>query len=453
MNKFTEHTDVLVIGGGTAGTIAAIQAARAGVRTTMVEADGQLGGTTTSRGVHSIGYFHAWGRQVIAGIGWELVTRTKELDNDPFPDYINPPKPADGKTPPEGRPSHYTHLNRCLFPLIAEEAAVAAGVNLHFRELATDVRQDGDLWKVTCIGKGIKRVISAVELIDCTGDADLVGMLGFAREKGEPCQPGTLEFKLTGINVKNLEMAEIIEERYQAALRTGQLLENDYNRMHNHPFMQFLYSQGWNAQHVPGADSSTSASQSQANIAGRASLLRLLRFVKTLKGCENVRLEWASQDSAIRETYRIIGEMRVTREDYMRGRVFPDAVCWSIFFIDLHEDQGGITEFLPKGTVPTIPLGALIPRGSRNLLVAGRCLSSDRLANSALRIQPSCMAMGQAAGAAAALGVQLGKASRDVPMPALRLLLREHKALVPMTDDVPEGESAHATHPTSKRSA
>jgi hypothetical protein len=81
--------------------------------------------------------------------------------------------------------------------------------------------------------------------------------------------------------------------------------------------------------------------------------------------------------------------------------------------------------------VPTIPLGALVPRGSERLLVAGRSVSSDRLANSALRVEASCMAMGQAAGAAAALGAQLGVPSRHVPLEDIRALLREHGAIVP----------------------
>jgi hypothetical protein len=81
--------------------------------------------------------------------------------------------------------------------------------------------------------------------------------------------------------------------------------------------------------------------------------------------------------------------------------------------------------------VPSIPLRALIPLGSRHLLVAGRCLDSERRAHSGLRVQASCMAMGQGVGAAAALGVKLGCASREVPMPELRALLRQHGAIVP----------------------
>jgi hypothetical protein len=86
---------------------------------------------------------------------------------------------------------------------------------------------------------------------------------------------------------------------------------------------------------------------------------------------------------------------------------------------------------LGEGVVPTVPLGALIPKGSRNLLVAGRCVSSDRLANSGLRVQAPCMAMGQAAGVAAALAAKTGTTPRSVPLQSIRRVLAEHRAIVP----------------------
>jgi hypothetical protein len=86
---------------------------------------------------------------------------------------------------------------------------------------------------------------------------------------------------------------------------------------------------------------------------------------------------------------------------------------------------------LGEGTVPTVPLRALIPKGSRNLLVAGRCVSSDRLANSGLRVQAPCMAMGQAAGVAAALAAKAGTSPLEVPLTDIRRVLAEHGAIVP----------------------
>ena len=86
MNR-NEHCDVIVIGGGTAGVVAATQAGRAGAKVLLVEKTGMLGGTTTTGGVNFPGLFHAWGRQVIAGIGWELVTRCVTETGGTLPDF------------------------------------------------------------------------------------------------------------------------------------------------------------------------------------------------------------------------------------------------------------------------------------------------------------------------------------------------------------------------------
>jgi hypothetical protein len=196
-------------------------------------------------------------------------------------------------------------------------------------------------------------------------------------------------------------------------------------------FVNFLASGGDNAQHVFDADSSTAATQTQANIAGRRSLLRLLRFVRTLPGCDQAQVQRMMQETAVRETYRIVGQTLITHDDYTSGRRFDDAVCYSFYPIDLHNRDGVVPKPLAPGTVATVPLGALVPQGSRHLLVAGRSVSSDRLANSALRVQASCMAMGQAAGAAAALAVRDGVTPAAVDLTELHNLLRQHDAIVP----------------------
>ena len=111
--------------------------------------------------------------------------------------------------------------------------------------------------------------------------------------------------------------------------------------------------------------------------------------------------------------------------------MFDDAVCYSFYPIDLHDRHGVAPKPLARGTVPTVPLRALVPKGSRNLLVAERSVSSDRLANSALRVQACCMAMGQAAGAASALAARNGTTPTSVPLDEIHSLLRQHAAIVP----------------------
>jgi hypothetical protein len=183
---------------------------------------------------------------------------------------------------------------------------------------------------------------------------------------------------------------------------------------------------------VPGADSTTSESHTAANIQGRINLLKLLRTLRSFPGCENLRILDVKTETAVRETFRIDGEYKMTREDYVGGKVFEDAISHSFYPIDLHREGKSIyQEFLKPDVVANIPLRALVPRQSRNFLVAGRCVSSDRLANSALRVQASCMGMGQAAGAAAALASRQNVSPLDVPIAEVRRMIEAHGGIIP----------------------
>jgi glycine/D-amino acid oxidase-like deaminating enzyme len=417
----TTDVDVLVVGGGTAGAVAAIQAARAGARTAILERGPQLGGTMTTGGVAFPGLFHAWGRQIIAGIGWELVSKTVALGGGTMPDF----------TRPYGR-AHWRHqipLSGELYAALAEEACLEAGVALFYYELPIQALEEEGRWRIDAVGKGLRHELTAQQVVDCTGDADVVRLAGYRCLREMETQPGTLRFRFGGYEVDELD-GPVIEGRYHQAVASGELHPGDVSHVEG-PFMAFLRSGGENAQHVLGADSTTSSSQTQANIAGRQSMLRLLRFLRTLPGCEGARLLSMAPETAVRETTRIVGETTVTIEDYVAGHLYPDAVCYAFYPVDLHTEEGVTPRQLPEGTVATIPLRALIPAASRNLLAAGRCVSSDRLANSALRVQAPCMAMGQAAGAVAALAALQTITPNRVPFAQLAGLLGAHGALVP----------------------
>ncbi|MBO7532720.1 MAG: FAD-dependent oxidoreductase, partial [Victivallales bacterium] len=160
--------------------------------------------------------------------------------------------------------------------------------------------------------------------------------------------------------------------------------------------------------------------------------MRLFRFLKKQKGFENLEFKLAAAECGVRESRTVQGLQTITVDDYVDGRVFDNAVCYSYYPVDLHDaKQGLVNRKIQPGHVPTVPLGALIPKGLSNFMVAGRILSSDRLANSALRIQATCMATGQAAGAAAALAIQHGCEPADVNLDELRRVLQENHAIVP----------------------
>ncbi len=410
--------DVLVVGGGTAGTIAAIQAGRLGARTILVEAGSQLGGTTTTGGVDIPGLFHAWGKQVIAGIGWELVTRTVEMNSGSLPDFKKPTGRQHWK--------HQVRLCGALYAALAEEACVKAGVQLRYYEFPAAVERTGDGWMIRLAGKGTNVEIAAKQLVDCTGNASVVGMIGLPRQREETTQPGTLIYRLGGYDVSALDL-KALQAKANAAVKAGTLKPTDFNKS----IAGFLRGGGENAMHVPGADSSNSETHTATNIRGKQSLLRVLRFLKQEPGFAALRIERLQSETGVRETFRIVGETTVTVKDYTAGRVFDDAVAYSFYPIDLHVEHGVKPEHLKEGIVPTIPLGALIPKGCKNLMVAGRCLSSDRLANSALRVQASCMAMGQAAGVTAALAAKAATTPLNVPLADIRRKLLEHSAIVP----------------------
>ncbi len=414
----TIKADVLVIGGGTAGAIAAIQAGRLGARTVLVEAGSQLGGTTSTAGVDFPGLFHAWGRQIIAGIGWDLVTATAALNGDRLPDF----------SVPYGRQHsrHQVRIHGGLYAAVAEESCVKAGVHLRYYETPLSIERAGSVWRVHLAGKGTQVEVAARQLVDCTGNAAAIAMIGLPRQREAITQPGTLIFRLTGYRYDPADLSDM-EPKAREAVKAGRLESADFR----HNLRGFLAAGGENATHIPAADSSTSELHSQTNIWGRQSLLRMMRFLRPFPGFEKMRLERLAPEAGIRETFRIVGETTITVDDYTSGRKFPDAVAYSFYPIDLHDEKGIRPQPLNQGTVPTIPLGALIPRSSRDVMVAGRCISSDRLANSALRVQGSSMAMGQVAGAASALAAELNLTPAKIPLTALLKALRAHGAIVP----------------------
>jgi hypothetical protein len=375
--EVANEVDVLVVGGGTAGTIAAIQAGRAGAKTLLLERNFQLGGATTTGGVAFPGLFDAWGKQIISGIGWELVKESVELDGGKLPDFAKVP------------PRHWmnqVHVNQFIYVLLAEEKCQKAGVEIAYYEFPQSIKKTEKGWQVDCVGFGTHRRVTCKQIIDCTGGAEVVGMLGFERLRENERQPGSYLYQL--------------------------------GSAHNPASAQL------HRLYVHGADSTNSRTATLANLTGRKSILENVRKKKQ-------RLMHLQPETGFRESYRILGETLITVNDYTSGRFFEDAISYAFYPVDLHTKSGVKPKPLKSGTLPTIPLRALIPKGSQNIIVAGRCLSSDRLANSALRVQAPCMGMGQAAGVAASLAAKKGTTPLEVPLEEIHALLKEHGQIVP----------------------
>ena len=414
------ETDILVVGGGTAGTIAAIQSGRAGSRTVLVESGSQLGGTTTTGGVSFPGIFHAWGKQIIGGIGWEIVYDCVKMNGDKLPDF--------NVIPDNAAIRHWRHqiaVNSYLYVLLAEEKCLDAGIDIRYYETPVSIEYKKDKWIVNTAGKGTNTQIICNQVIDCTGNALVASMAGFNLLHDDETQPGSFIYKLGGYTYDTLDL-EKIPQQYHAVLRQNRIIVANLSE-HNFPS-----SVPYNYVYVPGADSTTSSSHTRANTEGRTKLLKLLRELQTLPGCETIKITDMKTEAAVRETYRIDGEYKITREDYINGVNFEDAVSNSFYPVDLHRDGQKIyQEFLKPGVVGKIPIRALIPKRSKNFLVAGRCLSSDRMANSALRVQASCMGMGQAAAITAHLAVKKETTPLNVPVKDILSELLKHGAIIP----------------------
>ncbi|MFC3772053.1 FAD-dependent oxidoreductase [Paenibacillus sp. GCM10012303] len=408
--------DIMVFGGGSAGCTAAIQAARAGKRTALVEKNGILGGTTIVASVNFPGLFHAWGKQVIRGIGWEIIERTAELDGAELPDFSVVP------------PRHWKHqilVNRFIYSAVLDQLCMESGVSLRLHEMPAAVRKGEDGLYVALVGKSGLRWFKTRKLVDATGDADVAGMMGYARRKGEVLQPGTLINDIGGYDPAAVDEGEL-GRLYEEALLCGEV-DRSRNGLYND------LRAGRINMHVQHIDGSESESRTAAEVKARRNLLDTVRLLRRVPGCEKLEVRYVANECGIRETWRIDGEAEVDEQSYVSGYVWPDAVCYSFYPIDLHHHSGYHIEqkYLQPGIVATLPYRALIPKGSDDLLVAGRCISGDRMANSAFRVQASCMATGQAAGMAAAIAAELNCSVRDVPMELLREHLERSGAIVP----------------------
>ncbi|HUS48316.1 MAG TPA: FAD-dependent oxidoreductase [Phycisphaerae bacterium] len=415
-----EACDVIVIGGGSAGIVAAIQAGRAGAKTLLVEKYGILGGTTTMAHVNFPGIFFAWGRQVVAGIGWELVEATLSEADEPLPD-MNQPKHW----------QRHVRVNMALFAALSDRALCDAGVELRLHTMIAAAARAEDGWTVTlCTKTGLTDVHCKV-LIDGTGDANAVQLAGLKVNRHQPMQPGSILFTVGGYDPDRLDL-DALDRAWSGAVAEGRFRESDLG-WGKQRLRRFLRGGGGNCTHVCGIDGATSEGKTAADLAGRDLMLRLFRFLKAQRGLEGLKITSLAPECGIRETVTIRGKATISSQDYTSGRVWPDAVCYSFYPIDVHTADGDGVDFRPlaDGVVATIPRGAMLPADSRFLIAAGRHIAGDRLAHSAYRTQATCMATGQAAGAMAALSAQSGIDPEELDIERVRALLCEHGAIVP----------------------
>lgn len=404
--------DVVVIGGGTAGVFAAISAAKTGAKTILIEKNAILGGTMTVAGVNFPGLFFAWGKQIISGPCWESIERTIKLDGAKMPEITFKPI------------RHWyeqIRLNQFVYTTVLFQMCEEAGVEVMCNCMISAVMKSDDTLKIIITDKSGLFVITANAAVDATGDANFVQMAGYAVEKSAQLQPATLQNHISGYDFEHVDVNEITEKLEQATLPSHITADKLISFIQNHKI----------DMHIPCFSADTSCGKTKLDQNAFIQTLKVYEFLKEMKGLENIVIDFAASETGVRETNRIIGETTVTAEDYVKGVFYPDSICYSFYPIDRHVMNGIEQVFINENIVPKIPYSALIPKNSRRILCAGRCIASDPYSNSAIRVEATCMATGQAAGCAAALSARRNENVRSIPYDELCNALKAINAIVP----------------------
>ena len=427
----TSLYDVVVVGAGSAGSSAAISAARAGSRTMLVDRLAFMGGTSTAV-LDTFYAFYTPGetpRRVVGGLGWEVVER------------LTAAGVAFERPNTYGAGTGVTYDQETL-KVLWEELASDAGVDLLLHTWATGVHVDeGCIRAVRLWNKGGERWVEADVVIDASGDADLVALAGLehdnAAQQGRVQSLSTL-FKLANVDVAraaSVPKAELWDRMREAAATGEYALPRVEGSWHRTPFDGVVLI---HMTRIPNVDATDPAQLTAAEVEGRRQVREYARFLRDrVPGFEASVVVATSPAIGIRESRRIHGDYVLTRDDVLTGRRFDDEIALCGAPIEDHH-AGGDTEwqYVGEGGVYGVPYRSLLPAGIDGLLVAGRCFSSTHDAHASARSMATCMAMGQAAGTAAAMAATASDTPRNVRTDALRERLADDGALLQPSETV-----------------
>jgi glycine/D-amino acid oxidase-like deaminating enzyme len=426
-----QRYDVVVVGAGSAGSSAAISAGRLGARTLLLDRLPFLGGTSTA----VLDTFYAFytpgekSRRVVGGIGWEVAERLK----------------AEGMA--FERPNTYgagtgVTYDPEVLKVVWERFAEDAKVDILLHTWATGVEQsDRRAVAIRTWNKGGESQIQAGAIIDASGDADLCAMAGVPYEDARSTpnlQALSTIFRVANVDVGKasaLPKAELWALMRRAA-ETGDYrlprLEGSWHRT-PHPGVITVHM-----TRIPNVDATDPVQLTHAEIEGRRQVREYHRFLRDkVPGFERSVLVATSPAIGVRESRRVIGDYRLTRDDVLSCRRFDDEIALCGAPIEDHA-AGPDTRwtYVPESGVYGIPYRCLLPEGVEGMLVAGRCFSATHDAHASARSMATCMAMGQAAGTAAALAVRSETTPRLVDVASLRGCLLENHALLNPIDAV-----------------
>jgi hypothetical protein len=410
--------DVLVIGGGTAGSAAGIAAARAGMRVLIIEREAALGGTATLAQVTPMMGVGIAGNPDTSGINAEVKRRMREAG------HCQAWGSNDGIFDPE------------MLKTVLEDMAGETGCQILYNtEFLAAETANGKISGVLNHNRSGFSRISADVYIDGSADAVVALSAGVKCEEGRKGknQHMSLRFMMGGIDqealynhiteiggwvmsAQQIEFASLwtytdspLTELFRKGVKDGVIKYEDaiYIQAFNVPGMPGVFSFNCPEAHQL-YQANDAECVTQVIIRCRAAARRLAKFFKIyLRGFENAYILSTASMPGIRESRRIVGRYFVTADDYNNRARFDDAIAQLAYPIDIHGGECDVSVTpMEKGEFMEIPFRCLIPAEVDNLLVAGRCMSADFYAQSALRIQPTCRATGEAAGIAAAIAVK-----------------------------------------------
>jgi hypothetical protein len=446
-----KETDVLIIGGGPSGIMAALAAAEDGLNVMLIESRSFVGGNMTI-GLPILGFLGQKGNQIIKGLPQKLIDRLKAVqassEHRPCPLHMS-----------------LTLVEPEAVKTVALQMLVEAKVDVLFYAFCAGVVMEGDELKGVIIeSKAGREAILAKTVIDCSGDADVAFRAGVPCEYGNEqggVQPPTLMFCLGGVDTEKLRTSVAEEPRtyltdFIPAEYFGQ--NNQFVLVGMRNLVKKAQEDGltlttertilitglrkgevWvNMTRVNGVNGTDPGSLTYGEIEGRRQIHDIQQYlVEYVPGFENAYFLKTAPFLGIRETRRIQGLYTMTREDIMSCRHFEDSIAVASYPLDIHHPQGGGCTLEWCGDCYDIPYRALIPQKIRNLIVAGRCISTTHEAMSAIRVMAPCMAMGEAAGRAAKLAIRQGVQPADIEVKQLQQELLQKGAYLRIAAEEP----------------
>lgn len=436
-----KEVDILVVGGGPAGIGAAAAAARSGKSVLLLEKRGFLGGNITGAYVETCNHFLHGTNFHANGIYAEIEEKYKARFGRSHDIRENAPH----------------RFSSEYLKIFLDEFLQKEGVELLFHSFVNDVITENN--KIQCVIIQSKKgplAVKAEVVIDATGDGDVAFSAGIPYEQGRAldglCQPGTVNFRIVGVDVEKMTgevdglkvIGKKFHDDYKAGLTGLSCLRQDL------PFGRLTPAGLVSYVNYPCAykiDPTDVDGLTQGEMECRKYIMEFYEYAKkTYEGFENIEIASIAPEIGFRDSRRIQGLYKLTRDDIEAQRVFEDAIAvypriYDMLSPDGNMDgdgkmegegyKGHIYEPITDDRSYTIPYRSLLPVNVDNLIVAGRCICADHVAESSIRGISACMLTGQAAGAAAGLACKGSILPKEVNVPELQGILKNQGVELP----------------------